>query len=253
LDCSENQLSSLDLSTNINLIYLYCHHNQLISLNITSGANLLYLYCQANKLQSLDISNNINLKDLGCSENQLTQLDVSANKALQNFYCDNNKITSLDISANVGLGDFRCNDNQLTSLNGKNGHPGRFWAFYAFNNPNLTCVQVDDVTFSTNHWNWTIDSSASFSEICTVGTDNFTESEVKIFPNPCNGIFTISGLPLDIMSVDIYNLLGEIVCSNIKSSNQTKYNINISDSPKGIYLVNIYNDKIIYKKNIIIE
>jgi hypothetical protein len=79
------------------------------------------------------------------------------------------------------------------------------------------------------------------------------QTDFHIFPNPNNGIFTISGLPLNILSVDIYNLLGEKVCSNIKNANQTTYNIDIADSPKGIYLVNIYSDNEVYTKKIEIK
>jgi Leucine-rich repeat (LRR) protein len=190
---------------------------------------------------SLNISKNINLTDLSCRQNQLTQLDVSANKVLTNFYCDNNQITSLNVSSNAVLYDFRCNDNQLTSLNGKNGNPRHFWLFYAYHNPNLTCVQVDDVAYSTSNWYWTIDSSASFSETCTVGIDNIAKTEVNIFPNPSFGKFTIDGLPLEGANIDIYNVLGEKVYS--RNSKQTLYTIDISNSPKGMYFVKISDGK----------
>ena len=39
LDCSNNNLTSLDVSKNVELVRLYCEKNQLLSLNLTNGFN----------------------------------------------------------------------------------------------------------------------------------------------------------------------------------------------------------------------
>jgi sugar lactone lactonase YvrE len=59
---------------------------------------------------------------------------------------------------------------------------------------------------------------------------------IKIFPNPTNGIFTISGLSKG-MIVELYNYLGEKV-NNIPAESSIEQ-FNISDKTEGIYLVRV--------------
>ncbi|HXB13396.1 MAG TPA: T9SS type A sorting domain-containing protein, partial [Bacteroidia bacterium] len=61
-------------------------------------------------------------------------------------------------------------------------------------------------------------------------------SSIKIFPNPNNGMFTISGLSKG-MEVEVYNYLGEKI-SDMKASDATMQ-FNISDKSTGAYLVRI--------------
>ena len=50
LNCSWNQLTSLDVSKNIALTELYCSNNQLTSLNVSRCARLNTLYCDSNRI-----------------------------------------------------------------------------------------------------------------------------------------------------------------------------------------------------------
>jgi hypothetical protein len=60
----------------------------------------------------------------------------------------------------------------------------------------------------------------------------------SVFPNPTTGRFTIYNNST-INSVEIYNLPGARIYSDIKSAQQTSCEIDISDQPKGIYLVKV--------------
>ena len=112
LKCSDNQLTSLDVSNCTALTYLSCNINQLTSLDLNTA--LEYLYCGANQLTSLDLSNNTALRSLYCTDNQLTSLDVSNCTALTNLSCYDNQLTSLDL--NTALKTFWCFENPITSL-----------------------------------------------------------------------------------------------------------------------------------------
>ena len=143
---------------------------------------LTLLYCENNQLTSLDVSNNTALTELLCFGNQLTSLDVS-NTALTYLNCQANQLTSLDVSTNTALTSLSCYNNQLECLNVKNGNNTAFTFFKPDNNPNLTCIQVDDVTYSTANWTQ-IDPQMYFSEDCnndcsssTVGTNELTTSK----------------------------------------------------------------------------
>ena len=74
--------------------------NRLTSLDISSAVNLTELYCSVNALTVLDISQNINLTRLDCSSNRLRNLDLSANPALIVLRCNDNY---LDVNAGSAL------------------------------------------------------------------------------------------------------------------------------------------------------
>jgi len=94
------------------------------------------------------IENFMALTYLQCSSNQLTTLDVSGATALITLLCSNNPLTSLDVRNGN-------NTNILDSM------------FQCVNNPNLTCINVDDSTWSTNNWTTFIDPQHYFSNNCS--------------------------------------------------------------------------------------
>ena len=106
------------------------------------------------------------LQELNCRINQLTSLDVSNNTALAYLLCGHNQLTSLDVSNNTALFSFLCNNNnQLTSLDVRNGNNTNMPYFNALDNPNITCIDVDDVNYSTTNWT-DIDPQHYFSNNC---------------------------------------------------------------------------------------
>ena len=58
LNCSNNKITSLDVSNNPKLTSLSCRNNQLSSLDVSSNPALTDLYCDYNQLTSLDVTNN---------------------------------------------------------------------------------------------------------------------------------------------------------------------------------------------------
>ena len=108
LECSYNQLVTLDVSANTKLTHLYCESNRLTILDLSANEELFNLSCSANQLKTLDISDCTKLGHLLCEVNQLTTLDVSANKELVNLYCGGNPLTVLDISNCTWLTNLVC-------------------------------------------------------------------------------------------------------------------------------------------------
>ena len=60
LNCSENQLSELDVSHNTYLSTLDCSYNYLTSLNLSQNTDLTLLRCYNNQLSTLDVKNGNN-------------------------------------------------------------------------------------------------------------------------------------------------------------------------------------------------
>lgn len=160
-----NVLEELDVTKNENLEELYCFFNQLKTLDISKNKKLTKLYCRDNQLSQLNLSQNNALTVLTCSFNNIQSLDVSNNPALVEFYPYFNPITKLDLSQNTELQRIWVNNCNLESLNVKNGTNTKIFDFRAFENPNLECIQVDEVDFSNDNW-FDIDAAAYFSVDC---------------------------------------------------------------------------------------
>lgn len=117
LDCSENQLTQLDVSKNPKLKRLVCYENKLTSLDVSGNTSLTELHCYTNQLTSLNLGENANLDILNCVVNRLTSLDLSGNANLTRLACSSNLLTSLDVSNNPTLILLDCERNLLTCLN----------------------------------------------------------------------------------------------------------------------------------------
>ncbi|MFV5696887.1 LamG-like jellyroll fold domain-containing protein [Flavobacterium sp. ZT3R17] len=167
--CTSNLLSELNITNNTSLIQLYCGGNQLTNLDVTKNVNLKYFYCYNNQITSLDVSQNINLLGFMCNSNEIKTIDISNNPKLDFFDCLNNNITSLDISKNPLITELACENNQLTYLNLKNGFNTILDLTFSnfVNNPNLTCILVDDITYSNTNWANLKDATASYNTDCT--------------------------------------------------------------------------------------
>ena len=85
LTCSENSLSSLDVSHNTALKSLYCGENNLNSLDVSKNTALEDLFCGNCGLNALDVSHNTGLRALDLEANNLSSLDVSSNTALKSL------------------------------------------------------------------------------------------------------------------------------------------------------------------------
>lgn len=115
LDCSGNQLTSLDVSSNVLLNDLLCGENQLTSIDVGSNVLLNTLSCGSNQLTSIDVSKNSELCHLECSNNQLTSLNLSKND-LYTLDCSGNPLTQLNVSGNTNLWLLSCNETYLAGL-----------------------------------------------------------------------------------------------------------------------------------------
>ncbi len=98
--------------------------------------------------------------------------------ALRDLFCYDNQLQSLDLSNNANLFEVNCNNNQLISLSVKNGNHTGLWYFMAMNNPNLQCVEVDNVAYA--NYTWLIDNTAVFSSNCGTTLVNDFDSKRKV-------------------------------------------------------------------------
>ena len=155
------------------LTNLNCSTNELTSLDVSTLVNLTDLDCSYNDIGELSVIKNLELVNLNCSANQIAELNTLSNSKLENLNCEVNAIEYLDLVNNSRLTKLSCNDNALVGLNIKNGNNSRISNenFSVFANPDLTCIQVDDENYSTTNWFQT-DMQTNFNENCTPVNDD---------------------------------------------------------------------------------
>ena len=118
LDCSDNDLTELDLSRCVSLWQLNCSGNKLTEIDLSTNQDLGVLNCSNNLISILDVSKQKNLNSLYCSDNEITNLSLSANLELVSLDCSNNLISQLDWSKNDKLEFLSCSGNPLdTEIN----------------------------------------------------------------------------------------------------------------------------------------
>ncbi|WP_430466518.1 T9SS type A sorting domain-containing protein [Winogradskyella ouciana] len=217
LDCSNNNIISINLSNNLVLQELDITNNNLTSIDLNSNTALVTVDCSGNNLDDLNVSANSNLTTLNCSNNALISLDVSNNLMLTDLNCSLNQIEFLEITNNSVLTGLACNNNNLFALNLNNGNNTAITAFDATNNANLFCIEVDDVAFANGAAGWQKDASANYNLNCGtyIPDDNFEQALIN------QGIDTDGTLNnfvptadvsavaiLDVSSLDIADLTG---------------------------------------------
>jgi hypothetical protein len=123
----------------------------------------------------------------------------------------------LDVSVNTALVGLYSNSNQLKNLNLKNGNNVKFGYLNLTNNPNLPCIQVDDINYSNANWSSKKDAMANFNTDCpnlnpytNIPDQNFEQKliDLGIDTDGLNGKITIADINT-ITSLDLSN-------SNIK-------------------------------------
>ena len=139
--CSDNKITTLDVSQNTALEQLWCTDNQLTALDVSKNTALTGLYCYNNQLTALDVSKNTALTVFDCYNNQLTALDVSQNTALTWLSCTGNQIKGEEMTRLV---------NGLPDLTGKN--PGEFTVLQEPDLEGNICLKSDVAIAKGKNW-----------------------------------------------------------------------------------------------------
>lgn len=162
----EGKVTSLDVSNLVNLKKLFCNEGELTNLNVKGATNLEVLSCYGNKLESIDVTTNTKLKFLLVMRNNLKEIDVTKNINLDTFGCFENNLIELDVRNSPKLFSLNCSNNELEYLNIKKGNTS--WSdLYTINNPNLSCIEVDDVAYYQQYFTSAVDDINYFKDFCT--------------------------------------------------------------------------------------
>jgi len=233
LTCYENDITSLDVSQNTELVDLRCGANPISTLDVSMLTQLNYFFCGTSNLSSIDVTNNIELWQFDCSNTNISTIDLSNNTLLNQFGATYTDITLLDLSNNSLLEQLVIHHGIFEEVNLQNGN-NTIITYAAFMyNPNLLCVQVDDVAYSTANWT-NKDAGLSYSLDCSAvnGIEEEALNTLNIYPNPSKGNVTIqSNFPTSISLVDINGT----VLLNTELTGSTQ--VDLSAFAAGIYFI----------------
>ena len=130
----------------------------------------------------------------------------------------------------------------LTRINLKNGNNTSITSFQANSNPALTCIEVDDIAYSTATWT-NVDAGFSFSTNCftsVITTGNIPN--LQVYPNPTPKALTVDlGTVHSSVNITISNTIGQKVQSADYTNTQS-LDLNLDGLP-GWYFIQIETDK----------
>ena len=175
LTANNNLITTLDLSQNTLLERLFITNNSIEVLNLNNNFALKTIDIGNNQLTFLEVRQLTNLQALSVYNNDLSSINLYSNKELLTFIANGNKLTNVDIRENDKLFWIDLDDNQLEDLMLKNGNNTNITQFSITGNPNLTCVEVDDVNFSTTNWTEK-DTTANYSTDCAPANDDCSKA-----------------------------------------------------------------------------
>jgi len=193
-------------------------------------------------LGEIDVSGCINLEVLGTSNCALNTLDVSQNLNLIQLALsfNNGNLNTIDVSLNTNLTFFGVGGANLNEIDLRNGTNENIEFFNSQDNPNLTCVFVDDAEYSTTNWT-NIDPTTTFVETeeeCeALSLEDISTIEFNIFPNPVKEELFIS-TSFDLLSykANIFNINGKQVLS-LNDSELNNNSIDLQKLTSGIYFI----------------
>ena len=113
----------MDVTMLPNLYHIQIDRNpEISSLDLSQNPLLNYIYCdnlgESTSLASLILPDNATIINLHCGRNQLTELIIPPNTVFTNeLYCDANQISgTIDLSNSVWLNWLICQNNQISEL-----------------------------------------------------------------------------------------------------------------------------------------
>ena len=236
LDCSNNKLTSLDISKNPKLRMLSCAKNHLKSLDFTKHYSLAVLDCSYNELTSLNLSYATMLHKLWCHHNLIRSLDVSTTP-MGEMFCYNNPLISLNISRCRFLKRLFCGNSKLTSLDVSQNE--YLEDLNISNIPDLSQVCVWEMPFPPE--NVYVDTSGSpktfYTTDCTMGLDEYQYGKFNIYPNPVNDLLTIEIRQPGQNFIEITSLNGQLLYTYIMEG--SFHQIDLSSFEKGLYFITV--------------
>jgi hypothetical protein len=208
LNCSNNPLTDLDISLLPDLNFLKCDSTHLEHLTLAGPTNLNYLYCSYNNsLTAVDFSGASGLMMVNISDDPLlSSLDPSGQASIIYLFCDVDNLNTLNISGLNQLVWLSCEENSITALD-------------LSNKPNL--YEVDIMYNSIASLDLT---GLSLLHELNVYNNNLTTLDISVVP----GLNTLNCSSNQITAIDFSNSSGLV---SFSGENNLFTEVDLSHSP----------------------
>ena len=146
---------------------------------------------------------------------------------------------------------------------------GAGFASYLWSNDSITqTIEIDGSEVGTGIYNYSVtvtdDNTCSNSDTIEItvesgsGIDNLSlKPLIKLYPNPTTGIINIiiEGYSEQNLTIEVLNITGELVYSKQLKNMKVKTieKIDLSDQPKGIYIIKLHNNKIMHFRKVLLQ
>lgn len=239
LNFGYNPISTVTLSTLMQLEVLSSHNSQLTNLNLAGLTNLKILYCINNQINTLDFTGLTSLKKVYCGYNNLSSLDFSGNPELDDLGCEHNP----------NLSSIKIKNNKM-QLYGNQTLYNESWG----GNPNLNYICADSFEIAGLQSflaSCGITQPITIDSACELSNNNFAfNTGVSVYPNPSNGIFTVSFEDLlnEEVTLEVFNPIGQRVFVE-KVQNVKEHQLVLDELSSGSYIIKVsYKDRISKKQ-----
>ena len=171
----------------------------------------------------------------------------SLGNSLRTAFCPVNITTTLQNTTQMAIADTLMITPQITDINISsnvdfiNISSVSYCIINTQTLPNLVILQ-----YSLGRYPIFIEDSTNTTEINEIGDND----NIKIYPNPTNGIFTIKGK--DLQSIEVINISGQTI-KQLSINNKQLSIINLKGQPKGVYMIKIVTDKGTTVKKVVLE
>jgi len=250
LHVSEKDISDLTgIEAFISLQVITCSNNLLTSLDLSANTQIETIWCHGNELTNLDLSNNSMLKKLICGyrdgywfkytiSNPISSLNISNCKQLKWLMCSGCKLINLDISNNTELEDLALDS--ISSLN-----EVRVWEDFIQDSVFIDTTQSPNVCFTYQ-----------FGSGDCINIDNETNinlddrsSVISIFPNPTSSLLTIETNKPDHHAIEIISLSGQSIYRTEMSG--TSKQIDLTPFSNGIYFITVRSEEFVRTEKVV--
>lgn len=160
-----------------NLERLWISEHSVTALNVTENINLLYLGFTDNPISMLDVSNNSRLVSLTVYNSLITTLDLSNNPFLLDLICGFNPLESFNIKNGNSLA--------LIEFNGLNN-----LQFICADSTEHSMLEQKIINYG--YTSVVVDDVCAYLGI----TEPIADDHLEMYPNPASGTVTFDNLPI---------------------------------------------------------